>query len=185
MPEMSQHRGTVGPVIASDQRALRVGSAKLIVDGIDTTLVRKAEISLGPSRVQARALTQLLNLSREIYNGALQHRCDAWYMTRNTSHPASISRFLDAEYGRSTQRTPREIACGHTEAANRCRTRFSCRKCGHQEHADVNAAQVITARGQIAETSWRAAGCPVAKSPVPRNRRRQAGSQITGRHHAT
>jgi len=58
-------------VIASDQQALRVGSAKLIVDGTDATLVRKAEISLGTSRVQARSLTQLLHLSRDIYNGAL------------------------------------------------------------------------------------------------------------------
>jgi hypothetical protein len=60
-------------VIAPDQQALRVGSAKLIVDGTDTTLVRKAEISLDPSRVHARSLTQLLHLSRDIYNGALQH----------------------------------------------------------------------------------------------------------------
>ncbi len=66
------------------------------------------------------------------------------------------------------------VACGHAEAANRCRTRFTCTKCEHEEHADVNAAQVITARGQVAETSWSAAGCPVAKRPVPRNRRRQA-----------
>jgi hypothetical protein len=59
-------------VIASDQQALRVGSAKVIVDGTDTALLRKAEISLGPSRVQARSLIQLLRLSRDIYNGALQ-----------------------------------------------------------------------------------------------------------------
>jgi len=66
--------------------------------------------------------------------------------------------------------------------ANRCRTRFTCTRCGHEEHADVNAAQIITARGQVAETSWRAAGCPVAKRPVPRNRRRQAAepSSSTG-----
>ena len=80
-------------MIASDQQAPRVGSAKLIVDGADTTLVRKAEISLGASRVQARSLNQLLHLSREIYNGALQHRRDAWLMTKNSSSPTSISRF--------------------------------------------------------------------------------------------
>jgi hypothetical protein len=70
-----------------------VGSAKLIVDGTDATLFRKVEISLSPSRVQARALPQLLQLSRDTYNGALQHRRDAWQMTRNSSQPASISRF--------------------------------------------------------------------------------------------
>ncbi|MGA2303215.1 MAG: transposase [Acidimicrobiales bacterium] len=80
-------------MIASDQSALRVGSAKLIVDGTDTMLVRKAEISLRPSRVRARALSQLLHFSRDIYNGALQHRRDAWHITRNASAPTSISRF--------------------------------------------------------------------------------------------
>jgi hypothetical protein len=70
-----------------------VGSAKLIVDGTDTTVVRKAEIALRPSRVRARALFQLLQLSRDIYNGALQHRRDAWHITRNSSALTSISRF--------------------------------------------------------------------------------------------
>ena len=93
MRAMSQPHATVGTVIAPDQQALRVGSAKLIVDGTDTSLVRKAEISLGTSRVHVHSLTKLLRLSRDIYNGALQHRRDAWQMTRNSSHPTSISRF--------------------------------------------------------------------------------------------
>ena len=42
--------------------------------------------------------------------------------------------------------------CGHTEAANRRRSRFSCRSCGHAAHADVNAAQVLAARGQAADS---------------------------------
>jgi putative transposase len=449
----------VETVIAPDKTALRVGSAKLIVDGTDTTLVRKAEIALRPSRVRARVLTQLLQLSHEIYNGALQHRRDAWHITRNAAQPTSISRFdqfneikelkevcpaigrfgirpvrgaisrvdeafgaffrrvkngetpgyprfksrarfrtifydepqgwtlrgitppckdgrqakavaaalyvqgvgdiplspgavgqlrrliarggeprtltitrsrsgawracvgfrgvalkplpeirdiggvdrgiwvtaalpdgtllrcppflkeartqiaalqrqreqyekfssewkrinkavakvyakahrrsenwarhtaieIVARYGvialedlklvnmtksaKGTKESPgkgiaqkkglnrslqdaarrvwkvdpkdssREcIACGHTEAANRCRARFTCTRCGHTSHADVHAAQVITARGQVAETSWRAAGCPVAKRPLPRSRRRQAAepSSSTG-----
>ena len=90
---MSQPHATVGTVIAPDQQALRVGSAKLIVDGTDTSLVRKAEISLGTSRVHVHSLTKLLRLSRDIYNGALQHRRDAWHITRNSSRPTSISRF--------------------------------------------------------------------------------------------
>jgi putative transposase len=396
-----------------------VGPAKLIVDGTDTTLLRKAEIALRPSRVRAAVLSQLLQLSHDIYNGALQHRRDAWHITRNSPRPTSISRFdqfnevkelkevcpaigrfgitpvrgaisrVDEAFGAFfrrvkngetpgyprfksrarfrtifydtptgwhlrglTPRPPRQdgrpanavaaalyvqgvgeniggvdrgiwvtaalpdgtlltcpaflkearaqiaalqrqreqyekfsphwkrvtkavaktyakahrrsenwarhcaieivarygvialedlklvnmtksakgtkespgkgvaqkkglnrslqdaalarlvywicvkaeeagrrvwkvnpkdssrecIGCGHTEAANRCRTRFTCRKCGNEEHADVNAAQVITARGQVAETSWRAAGCPVVKRAVPRNRRRLAGN---------
>jgi hypothetical protein len=80
-------------VIASDKSALRVGSAKLIVDGTDTTVVRKAEIALRPSRGRACALTRLLRLSGDIYNGALQHRRDAWQITRNSARPTFISRF--------------------------------------------------------------------------------------------
>ncbi len=63
--------------------------------------------------------------------------------------------------------------CGHTEKANRHRSRFSCMSCGHTEHADVNAAQVIAARGVKADSLWRAAGCQPLTRPVPRNRRRK------------
>ena len=67
----------------------------------------------------------------------------------------------------------RECAwCGHTEAANRERSRFSCRRCGHGEHADVNAAQVIAARGRQADALWVASGSPRLTRPTPRNRRR-------------
>jgi putative transposase len=71
-------------------------------------------------------------------------------------------------------------ACGHTEAANRFRTRFSCIKCSHTEHADVNAAQVIAARGQAADARWRASGSPLLERPVPRNRRRKSASSPPG-----
>ena len=90
---MSQPHPTIETVIASVQTALRVGSAKLIVDGTDTALVRKAEIALRPSRVRARVLSQLLQFSHDIYNGALQHRRDAWQITRHSCAPTSISRF--------------------------------------------------------------------------------------------
>jgi len=46
MHAMSQPKPTIGTVIAPDQSALQVGSAKFIVDGTDTTLLRKAEIAL-------------------------------------------------------------------------------------------------------------------------------------------
>ena len=73
------------------------------------------------------------------------------------------------------------IACHHTEKENRIRTRFRCKKCGHTDHADVNAAQVIAARGMMAESVWRAAGSPSITRPIPRNRRRQvSGSVLDG-----
>jgi putative transposase len=62
-------------------------------------------------------------------------------------------------------------ACGHTEIANRRRTQFRCINCSHTEHADVNASQVIAARGQEADALWRASGSPTLKRPVPRNQR--------------
>ena len=71
----------------------------------------------------------------------------------------------------------RECAsCGHTEAANRKISRFACRRCGHGEHADVNAAQVIAARGVQADAIWVASGSPRLTRPIPRNRRRKTGA---------
>ncbi|MGH9087528.1 MAG: hypothetical protein ACRDYZ_05365, partial [Acidimicrobiales bacterium] len=75
-------------MIASGPKALSVGTARLVVDGTDTTLVRKATISLSPGRVMDRRLTQLVRFSREVYNAALQHRRDAWRMER-----VSVTRF--------------------------------------------------------------------------------------------
>ena len=59
-----------------------MGSSKLVVDGTDETLVRKAESSLSPGRCQARALEALVQWSREVYNGSLQHRRDAWHQAK-------------------------------------------------------------------------------------------------------
>jgi putative transposase len=75
-------------VISSDRQALKIGSSKLVVDGTDETLVRKAEFSLLPGRCQARALEALVRWSREAYNGSLQHRRDAWHRAK-----VPISRF--------------------------------------------------------------------------------------------
>ena len=40
--------------------------------------------------------------------------------------------------------------CGHVEAANRsCQSRFCCKRCGHQAHADCNAAWNIRAKALV------------------------------------
>ncbi len=69
--------------------------------------------------------------------------------------------------------TSRQCAeCGHHDPANRpSRSRFCCQSCGHEAHADVNAANNIAARGQAADTAWKAAGSPLLTRPTPRNRR--------------
>ncbi|HZI38274.1 MAG TPA: zinc ribbon domain-containing protein [Acidimicrobiia bacterium] len=50
------------------------------------------------------------------------------------------------------------------EAWSRCgrsvRDQFQCTVCGHEQHADLNAAENIAARGRACETAWRTAGSP-------------------------
>jgi putative transposase len=46
---------------------------------------------------------------------------------------------------RNTSRTCHE--CGHVDEANRAGTAFCCTACGHQAHADVNAARNILRAG--------------------------------------
>jgi putative transposase len=68
-----------------------------------------------------------------------------------------VTRFLAykaASAGRELVRIPASgtsqtcAACGHRHAENRVdRDRFSCVACGHQDHADANAAAVILAAG--------------------------------------
>lgn len=36
--------------------------------------------------------------------------------------------------------------CGYVEKGNRVKTKFCCKKCGHEEHADSNASKVISGR---------------------------------------
>jgi putative transposase len=85
------------------------------------------------------------------------------------------------EAGRRVYKVPavnssRECAaCGHTDAGNRpTQARFVCLACGHAEHADVNAAQVLAARGQAADARWAAMGSPLLPRPIARKRRRKA-----------
>jgi putative transposase len=73
-------------------------------------------------------------------------------------------------------------ACGHTAKENRHRSRFKCLRCGHLEHADTNAAQVLAARGQAADAAWCHHGSPLLDRPTPRNlRRRAADAENSGR----
>ncbi|MGH9066536.1 MAG: RNA-guided endonuclease InsQ/TnpB family protein [Acidimicrobiales bacterium] len=69
-------------MIASSKRSLKVGSAHLVVDGTDESLVRQVTIALSPGRVMSRKLDHLEQGSRDVYNASLEHRRDAWRMAK-------------------------------------------------------------------------------------------------------
>jgi putative transposase len=65
-------------------------------------------------------------------------------------------------------------ACGHVAKENRAtQARFCCTACGHSDHADINAAVNVAARGVTADATWRDAGSPRLVRPAPRLRRRK------------
>ena len=141
----------------------------------DLKLVNMTKSAKGTKESPGKGVAQKKGLNRSLQDAALA-RLAYWICVKAEEAARRVWKVNPKDSSREC------IACGHTEAANRCRTRFACTRCRHEEQADVNAAQVLTARGQVAETSWRAAGCPLAKRAVPRNRRRRAAepSSSTG-----
>lgn len=71
-------------MIASRRQSLKHGPGRLVVDGRDQTVVRKAKFAFKPSRTQEASLHGLLRVAREVYNAALQERRDAWRVAGKT-----------------------------------------------------------------------------------------------------
>ncbi len=72
-------------------------------------------------------------------------------------------------------------ACGVVDAASRSKERFCCTGCGHEDHADLNAAKVLLQRYNTPGSPWcqpteasavasRRSGKPKLKLRVPRRR---------------
>lgn len=76
--------GTLWNVIASREQSKRYGPGLLVVDGTDVTVARKAQFAFRPSRKQEALLQELLSISCEVYNAALQERRDAYRMASKT-----------------------------------------------------------------------------------------------------
>ncbi len=81
---MSQRCGTVGHMIAARRQSVKHEPGRLVVDGRDQTVVRKAKFSFRPSPKHEVALHGLLRISREVYNVALQERRDAYRLAGKT-----------------------------------------------------------------------------------------------------
>jgi putative transposase len=94
---MSVPGGTIACMISSAVKAPGYGSGraggKLIVDGTDEVVFRKAQIGFKPAtRAQGGALLGLLDATREVYNAALQERRDA-YAHASQTHIALFDQF--------------------------------------------------------------------------------------------
>jgi putative transposase len=100
-------------------------------------------------------------LNRQLSNAALG-RLARWICVKAEEAGRRVWK-VDPRYSSQTC-----VACGHAEPKNRCGTKFKCCSCGHSAHADVNAAQVLSCRGAIAEAAWRDLGAPLNRRPTPR-----------------
>ena len=81
---MSQACGTISSMIASRHQSLQHGPGRLVADGRDQTVVRKAQFAFKPTRRQEHELHGLLRICREVYNAALQERRDAYRLAGET-----------------------------------------------------------------------------------------------------
>ena len=100
-------------------------------------------------------------------NRAIQESC--WgHLARRTQDKAQASgvAFARVDPRYTSQKCSQ---CGHTDKHNRhSRERFKCLRCGHQAHADVNAATNIGAAGPVVNGRGKtSAACGPSNFPLP------------------
>ena len=145
--------------------AISIVSSYGVITLEDLSLLNMTKSARGTMASPGKAVAQKKGLNRSLTDAALG-RLAYWTSVRAEEAGRRVWKV-------DPRNSSRECAsCGHTEVANRKRSRFICRRCSHAEHADVNAAQVLAARGQAADTAWKEAGSPLLTRPVPRSRRR-------------
>jgi putative transposase len=89
-----------------------------------------------PNRAQAKA-----GLNRSIHDAGWGQ-----FVAMTIYKAESAGREVIAVDPRNTSRTC--PGCGHVSAGNRCGAVFRCQSCGHEAHADVNAAENILRAGR-------------------------------------
>jgi transposase len=121
-----------------------------------------------PNKAQAKA-----GLSRGILAscwGTLGHRIEQKAQAAGTT-----AVFIDPRF--TSQQC---FVCGHTSPGNRDNQAvFRCEACGHQDHADVNAAKNILARG-LALTAGEIVPAHTPGHGVPRPRKPSARAGAAG-----
>ncbi len=137
--------------VANQRRNAAHQVSRELINEFDFIAVEDLEITRmvrGPGFIEDRELPRVVRaaiaarLHRSIYDAG-------WGMLLSMLlyKAESAGRVVVAVDPRYTSQTCAE--CGHVEARNRVsRLSFRCRKCGHRDHADVNAARNILRAGR-------------------------------------
>ncbi len=151
--------------------AISIVSSYGVIGLEDLNLLAMGRSAKGTVASPGKGVAQKKGLNRSLHDAALG-RLAYWICVKAEDAGRRVWKVDPKNSSRQC------AACGHIEAANRHRSRFTCLGCGHAEHADVNAAQVLAARGQAADTRWKEAGSPLLARPVPKSRRRKPAPSV-------
>jgi putative transposase len=144
--------------------AISIVSSYGVISLEDLNLPNMTKSAKGTVASPGKGVAQKKGLNRSLQDAALG-RLASWICVKAEDAGRRVWKVDPKNSSRQC------ASCGHTEAANRRRSCFTCLRCDHTEHADVNAAQVIAARGQAADTRWKEAGSLLLARPVAKNRR--------------
>jgi putative transposase len=156
-PDSSRHRKRADRVselhrkVANQRRNAAHQLSRQLINEFDFIAVEDLEISRmvrGPGFIKNKEVPHVVRaavaarLHRSIYDAGW-----GMFLSMLLYKAESAGRVVVTVDPRYTSQTCAE--CGHVEAGNRVsRLSFRCRACGHQDHADVNAARNILRAGR-------------------------------------